>query len=112
MIATTPFEAEILRRCQAGELCARVLLHGDFCGREIDRKHGLGLCTWHSEEEKGLPHHGEVADEDWQASKSICRRCKQRPPARGHYGVCRPCARENQRKIRALEVVNGHIVEL
>ena len=44
MIATTPFEHEIIARVKAGELCPRVLAHGDYCGREIDHGHELDLC--------------------------------------------------------------------
>ena len=86
MIPTTTYEADLSRRCQSGELCARVLDHGDFCGREIDKAHGLELCTWHSEEFKGLPHRDD--DLEPPTEKNVCSRCRKRPVA---YRVSRLC---------------------
>ncbi len=89
MIAPTPFEQAISRRCQSGELCARVLDHGDFCGREIDNDHGLGLCQWHSEDELGLPHVGDP--DDVATPKNVCGRCQKRPVAFRVTRLCGNC---------------------
>lgn len=94
MIATTPYELEIVHRVQSGELCARVLDHGDFCGREIDRSHGLDLCTWHSEEELGLPHKG---DDSEAIPKNVCTRCQKRPVAFRQTRLCGNCQKTTRR---------------
>lgn len=86
MIPTTTYEADLSRRCQSGELCARVLDHGDFCGRAIDKAHGLGLCLWHSEEVAKKPHADD--DDESPSAKNVCSRCRKRPVA---YRVSRLC---------------------
>jgi len=84
----TEYESDLSRRCQSGELCAKVLDHGDFCGREIDKAHGLDLCRWHSEEYLGLPHHGDDDPVEQVNGQKVCVRCQKRPVA---YRVSRLC---------------------
>ena len=98
MIPTTPYESEIMRRVQAGELCARVLCHGDFCGREIDKRHGLDLCTWHSEVELGLPHSGDAADGEPSIGPKTCTRCHKRPVAFKVTRLCGNCQKVTKRQ--------------
>ena len=102
MIPTTPFELEIVRRVQAGELCPSVLAHGDFCGREIHKGHGIGLCRWCSEDRLGLPHHGDDDPFDQVDGQKVCVRCHKRPVAFRVSRLCGPCQKVMHRQ---------HIVE-
>lgn len=108
MIPTTPFEIEILRRVQAGELCPTVLAHGDLCGRELYETHRVGMCRWHSEEFLCLPHHGDGDDENSKA----CTRCKRRAYAYRASLLCATCQRAVDRELRRNAVVQGHVVAL
>ena len=113
MIATTPYEMEIIARVKSGELCPRVLAHGDLCGRDIDHGHELDLCRWHSEEVKGLPHHGEESE----AGGKHCIRCHHRPWTNAAKRLCRQCQKvthqRNWRRRRAQrkEIAVGVIVD-
>lgn len=110
MIYETPFELKIARRCRRGELCAKPLLHGDPCGREIAKKHGLGLCAWHSEEELGLGH--GTAHDQGDAKPGFCVECGLR---KIYYRVTKRCNNCHPRYLRLLEserVHVGQIVEL
>ena len=98
MIATTPFELEIVRRVQGGELCARVLDGGDLCGRAIDKSHGLDLCRWHSEDEKGLPHHGDDDPFEKVNGQKVCVRCRKRPVAYRASRLCYGCQKVTHRQ--------------
>lgn len=100
MIPTTPFELEIVRRVQAGELCPTVLDHGDLCGREIHKGHGVGLCQWHSEELLGLKHAGE--DPEPPSRRNVCTRCQKYEVAYKASRMCRNCHKVMHRQ---------HIVE-
>ena len=114
MIPTTPFEHEVLRRVQAGELCATVLAHGDLCGREIHKGHGVGLCEWHSEELLHLPHRGEGESAELLESEGKnCIRCKRRPRAFRATKLCGNCHKVTMRQRRRdMEIVTGYIVEV
>ena len=89
MIATTPYELEIVRRVQAGELCPSVLKHGDLCGRAIDASKGDGLCSYHSEDELGLQHAGDT--EEKVPPSNVCTRCQKRPVAFRVTRLCGNC---------------------
>ena len=102
MIPTTPYELEIVRRVQSGELCPTVLDHGDLCGREIHKGHGLGLCQWHSEDLLGLPHHGDDDPFEKVNGQKVCVRCRKRPVAYRHTRMCGNCQKVTRRQ---------HIVE-
>lgn len=98
MIATTPFELEIVRRVQAGELCARVLDHGDYCGRDLDETHRVGMCLWHSEEFLNLPHTGEAGEStEHDPHGKNCTRCGKRPVAYRHSRLCGNCQKVTRR---------------
>jgi len=98
VIATTPFELEIVRRVQAGELCPTVLDHGDFCGREIDQSKGEGICLWHWEEKHDKPHSGEAGEStEHDPHGKNCTRCGKRPVAYRHSRLCGNCQKVTRR---------------
>ena len=99
MIATTPYEIEIVRRVQRGELCARVLDGGDLCGRPIHPEHrGEKLCRWHWEAANDKPH----ADDDDPFEKvngqKVCVRCHKRPVAFRVTRLCGNCQKVTHRQ--------------
>jgi hypothetical protein len=99
MIATTPFEEEIVRRVQAGELCPSVLDHGDFCGRDIHDGYRLGLCEWHAEEILGIQHKSDDdANPPERVMCSVCGVMRVRNRGWFEQKVCQLCRPKGTRR--------------